>query len=117
MKLNSSIFIIFCLSLLPFALNSCDSDSEKISDEQNYNRIIDMLHAEDGKDIFPEISGTDLRFVGFQSSDIARGFVFGLLAQQWDGKKIRHLRFPRLRHTESSLDKHLTGRRLRHNSL
>ena len=46
-----------------------------------------MLHAEDGKDIFPEISGTDLRFVGFQSSDIARGFVSGLLAQQWDGKK------------------------------
>lgn len=117
MKLNSSIFIIFCLSLLPFALNSCDSDSEKISDEQNYNRIIDMLHAEDGKDIFPEISGTDLRFVGFQSSDIARGFVSGLLAQQWDSKKIRHLRFPRLRHTESILDKRLTGRRLRRNSL
>lgn len=45
-----------------------------------------MLHAEDGKDIFPEISGTDLRFVGFQSSDIARGFVSGLLAQQWTAK-------------------------------
>lgn len=88
MKLKINAFIFLCLSFLFIAVSSCDSDKdEPVSDEQNYNRIVRLLHTADGKELFPEISGSDLRFVGFQSSDIAKGFVSGLMAQEWDGAK------------------------------
>ncbi|MGM9853818.1 MAG: DUF2589 domain-containing protein [Muribaculaceae bacterium] len=87
MKLKTNILSILCLTLFLTVITSCGSDSGYVSDGQHYNRIVSLLHTADGKDIFPEINGSDLRFVGFQSTDIARGFVSGLLAQQWDGKK------------------------------
>lgn len=81
MKLKINAFIFLCLSFLFIAVSSCDSDKdEPVSDEQNYKRIVRLLHTADGKELFPEISGSDLRFVGFQSSDIAKGFVSGLMA-------------------------------------
>lgn len=88
MKLKINAFILFCLSFLFITVSSCDSDKEEQdSDEHNYNRIVRLLHTDDGTDLFPEIGGTDLRFVGFQSPDIAKGFVSGLVAQEWDGTK------------------------------
>lgn len=88
MKLKINAFILLCLSVIAIAVSSCDSDKEESAcDEQNYNRVVRLLHTEDGRELFPEISGSDLRFVGFQSPDIAKGFVSGLVAREWDGTK------------------------------